>query len=106
MVTELDNVLFKYVSHANPKSNVDLKRFLRLYPSYRQEIIEFTATWRALSILEWVQPTADPIDERLLLQHVKMHVRTLQRRRASPRLDVARAASGLQKHRRHATWTK
>jgi len=32
MVTNLDNVLFKYVSQGNPKSNEDLKRFLRLYP--------------------------------------------------------------------------
>src|SRR5262245_35091744 len=40
MVTNLDNVLFKYVSQGNPKSNEDLKRFLRLYPSYRGEIID------------------------------------------------------------------
>jgi hypothetical protein len=45
-----DDVLFEYVWQTNPKSNDDLERFLRLYPEHRDEIIEFTATWRALSI--------------------------------------------------------
>ena len=81
MVTNLDNVLFKYVSQGNPKSNEDLKRFLRLYPLYREEIIEFTATWRALSILEWVQPAADPVDERLLAKHANAYLRTGRKRR-------------------------
>src|SRR5262249_38839407 len=80
MVTNLDNVLFKYVSQGNPKSNDDLKRLLRLYPLYREEIIEFTATWRALSILEWVQPAPDSGDEQLLVEQAKAHLRTVQRR--------------------------
>src|SRR5215510_10771058 len=90
MVTDLDNVLFRYVSQGNPKSNEDLKRFLRLYPLYRDEIIEFTATWRALSILEWVQPAPDLVDERLLVQHAKVDLRIAQRRRASTRPDEAK----------------
>jgi len=105
MVTDLDDVLFKYVSQSNPKSNEDLKRFLRLYPLYREEIIEFTATWRALSILEWVQPPPDPVDERLLVQHAKVHLRTMQRQRASTRLDETKGESRIRK-RRHAAWTK
>jgi hypothetical protein len=52
---ELDMLLFDYVARANPKSNEDLKRYLRLYPLYREEIIEFTANWRA-SIVEKVTP--------------------------------------------------
>jgi len=90
MVTDLDNVLFKYVSQGNPKSNEDLKRFLRLYPLYREEIIEFTATWRALSILEWIQPVPDPVDERLLEQHAKVHLQVAQRHSASTRPDEAK----------------
>jgi hypothetical protein len=52
-------VLFRYVSQYNLKSNEDLKRFLRLYPAYREEIIDFTATWRALSILDKFLPTPE-----------------------------------------------
>ena len=84
MSTASDDVLFRYVSQSNPKSNEDLKLFLRLYPLYREEIIEFTATWRALSILEWVQPPPGPDDELLMVvYHAKNHLRTLQRHRAS-----------------------
>jgi hypothetical protein len=49
-------VRFAYISHANPKSNEDLKRYLRSYPGFREEIIEFTATWRALSIVAKILP--------------------------------------------------
>jgi len=68
-----DDVLFEYVWQSNPKSNDDLKRFLRLYPEHRDEIIEFTATWRALSILERVLPPAplDPGQELQLLRYAK-----------------------------------
>ena len=53
---DADDVLFDYVAHGNPKSNEDLKRHLRRHPRFREEIVEFTATWRALSILEKVLP--------------------------------------------------
>jgi hypothetical protein len=105
MVTDLDDVLFKYVSQSNPKSNEDLKRFLRLYPLYREEIIEFTATWRALSILEWVKPPLDPVDERQLMQQAKLHLRTLQRHRTSTRCEHAKG-HGRRRKRRHAAWAK
>jgi hypothetical protein len=65
-----DDVLFEYVWQSNPKSNDDLKRFLRLYPEHRDEIIEFTATWRALSILERVLPPA-PLDPGEELQRLR-----------------------------------
>jgi hypothetical protein len=105
VVTDLDDVLFKYVSRSNPKSNEDLKRFLRLYPLYREEIIEFTATWRALSILEWVKPPPDPVDERQLMRHAKVHLRTLQRHRTSKRREDAKGQSRIRK-RCHAAWAK
>jgi len=105
MVTNLDNVLFKYVSQGIPKSNEDLKRFLRLYPLYREEIIEFTATWRALSILERVRRAPGPVDERLV-QHENAHLRTAQRCRASARLDEAKGETRTRKRRRHAAWVK
>ena len=75
-----DDVLFKYVSQANPKSNEDLTRFLRLYPEYREEIIEFTATWRALSILETILPPAppDPVVERQIERCAKARRRAVQ----------------------------
>jgi hypothetical protein len=53
---EINDVGFAYISHANPKSNEDLKRYLRSYPGFREEIIEFTATWRALSIVAKILP--------------------------------------------------
>src|SRR5262245_56460206 len=99
MVTALDDVLFRYVSQSNPKSNEDLKLFLRLYPLYREEIIEFTATWRALSILEWVQPPPDPNDEQLLVHQAKRHLRILQRHRASTPSDKGEANSRLRRGR-------
>jgi hypothetical protein len=52
----LDEVLFEYVAHGNPKSNEHLKRLLHRFPEHREEIIDFTATWRALSILETALP--------------------------------------------------
>jgi len=87
MMASADDVLFNYVSRANPKSNDDLKRFLRRYLEHREEIIDFTATWRALSILDTVLPPAviDPVEERRMLNHAKAHLRTLQRHRSSTR---------------------
>jgi ribonuclease D len=84
MMPSADDVLFEYVWQANPKSNDELKRFLRLYPEHRDEIIEFTATWRALSILERVLPPAplDLVEELQLLRYAKAQLRFVQRRRA------------------------
>ena len=31
---ELDDLFFDYIARANPKSNDDLKRYLRLYPQF------------------------------------------------------------------------
>jgi hypothetical protein len=80
---DADDVLFDYVAHGNPKSNEDLKRHLRRYPSFREEIVEFTATWRALSILEKVLPPAepDPAVERQLLLRSQARLRAMRRRR-------------------------
>jgi hypothetical protein len=83
MLQTSEDVLFKYAAEYNPKSNDDLKRFLRLYPTYRELIIDFTATWRAMSILDRMLPTPkpDPIIEHKLLQRAKANLRTLRRRR-------------------------
>jgi hypothetical protein len=80
--SDLDDVFVAYVGQANPKSNEDLKHYLRRYPQYREEIIEFTANWRALAILETVlpPPETDPAAERRLMRHAKTHLRALQRR--------------------------
>ena len=45
-----DDVLFEYISQGNPKSNDDFGRFLRHYPQYREELIDFTATWRPVPV--------------------------------------------------------
>ena len=86
----VDDALFEYVSEFNPKSNDDLKRFLRRYPAYREEIIEFTATWRALSILDTIlpPPPPDPAVERRIMRRAKAQFRALRRRRlgGSPNL--------------------
>ena len=97
MVTSSDDVLFNYVSRGNPKSNEDLKRFLCLYPEYREEIIDFTATWRALSILDAFLPPAplDPVVERQMVQRAKAHLRVKQCRRTSTLLEKARTKGGL-----------
>lgn len=92
MTTNSDDVLFKYVSQGNPKSNHDLKRFLRLYPECREEIIDFTATWRALSILDRILPPQmpDPAVEREWLLCAKKNFHALRRRRASALLSRTR----------------
>jgi hypothetical protein len=79
---ELDDVFFDYITRANPKSNEDLKRYLRRYPRFREEIIEFTANWRALSILEKVLPPAppDPAMEKQLLRRARASYRAMARR--------------------------
>lgn len=81
---QLDELFFDYITRANPKSNDDLKRYLRLYPQFREAIIEFTATWRALSIIEKVlpPPTADPVAERQLLRRAQARYSAIRRRRA------------------------
>jgi hypothetical protein len=93
MTAHLDDVLFKYVSQGNPKSNEDLKRFLRLYPECREEIIDFTATWRAMSILDRIlpPPMPDPAVERELLRCAKTSLQALRRRRASALLSRIRS---------------
>ena len=82
---ELDDVLLDYVMNANPKSNEDLKRYLRRYPQFREHIIDFAATWRALSILEKVlpPPPRDPKAERKLLRRAEAQLRAAWRRRSS-----------------------
>jgi hypothetical protein len=79
---EVDDVLFDYIAHGNPKSNDDLKRYLRRHPQFRKEIVEFTANWRALSILETVMPSAlpDPGLERKLLRLGRARLRRAHRR--------------------------
>jgi hypothetical protein len=79
---ELDDLFFDYITRANPKSNEDLKRYLRRYPRFREEIIEFTANWRALSILEKVLPPAppDPAMEKQLLRRARASYRAMARR--------------------------
>jgi hypothetical protein len=79
-----DDVLFEYVSQGNPKSNDDFGRFLRHYPQYREELIDFTATWRAMAILDTVlpPPAIDPAAERQMLDCAKAHVRAMHRRRS------------------------
>lgn len=81
-LAEADDVLFEYATRGNPKSNEDLKRYLRRYPQFREEIIEFTATWRALSIVEKVLPPApsDPAVEARLLRRAQARLRALRRR--------------------------
>ena len=83
-MAELNDVLFEYVSHGNPKSNEDLKRFLRRFPEQREEIIDFTATWRAMSILETTlpPPPPDPLVERQMLRRAQARWRALRRRHA------------------------
>jgi hypothetical protein len=80
---EADDVLFDYIAHGNPKSNEDLKRYLRRYPQLREEIVDFTANWRALSILEKVLPPAppDPAVERQLLRRAQARLRAMRHRR-------------------------
>lgn len=82
-VDALDELFFDYIAHANPKSNEHLKRYLRLYPQFREEIIDFTANWRALSILEKVLPPAptDAAVERQMLRRAEARLRALRRRR-------------------------
>ena len=79
-----EDVLFEYVAHGNPKSNDDLKRFLRRFPEQREEIIDFTATWRALSILETMLPAPKPdsLAERQILKRAQAPWRVRRRRHA------------------------
>jgi hypothetical protein len=85
---DLDIVLFDYVAYGNPKSNEHLKRYLRRYPEFREDIIEFTANWRALSIVEKVlpPPQPDPAADREILRRAKAQLRSLMRRRSRARV--------------------
>jgi hypothetical protein len=85
LTDELDMLLFDYVARANPKSNEDLRRYLRRYPQYREEIIGFTANWRALAIIERVAPPAplDPATERHMLRRAQARLSAVRLRRAS-----------------------
>ena len=82
-----DDVLFEYVSQGNPKSNDDFRRFLRLYPECREELIDFTATWRALAILDTILPPT-PIEapiEREAMRRARMQARAMWRRSSGDR---------------------
>lgn len=81
---QVDEVLFDYIARGNPKSNEDLKKYLRRYPHLRDEIIEFTANWRALAILDRVLPPVppDPVIEARLMQRARARLRSMRRRRA------------------------
>lgn len=79
---DADDVLVDYIAHANPKSNEDLKRYLRRHPRFHDEIVEFTAAWRALSILERVLPPdpPNPAVERQLIRRAQARLRAMRRR--------------------------
>jgi hypothetical protein len=81
-MADLDDVLFAYVAHGNPKSNEQLTRFLRRLPEHREEIIDFTATCRALSILEQVLPAPppDPMVEQQIWKRAQTRGRVQHRR--------------------------
>jgi hypothetical protein len=83
-MAELDDVLFEYVAHGNSKSNEHLKRFLCRFPELREEIIDFTATWRTLSILEKTLPAPkpDPLEQRPIWKRAQASWRVLRRRQA------------------------
>jgi uncharacterized protein YfaA (DUF2138 family) len=85
MMPSSDDVLFEYVSQGNPKSNDDFRRFLQLYPEYREELIDFTATWRAMAILDTILPPTpiDPLVEREMLHCARAHARAMCRRRSA-----------------------
>ena len=51
-MTDANDVLFNYVTHGNPSSTEHTTRYLRLYPQFRQEIVELAAVWRAISTIE------------------------------------------------------
>jgi hypothetical protein len=78
---ELAEVLFEYTACANPTCNDDLRRYLRLYPEHREEIIDFTATWRAMLILDETLPAPrpEPVVERRILRRAKARYRALRR---------------------------
>jgi hypothetical protein len=82
VMNDLDVVLFDYIAQANPESDDDLKRYLKRYPQYREEIIEFTASWRALSILDAMPPEHDPAADREILRRATAQARALMRRTA------------------------
>ena len=86
-MSEVEDVLFDYVSHGNPKSDEHLRQYLRRYPRFREEIVEFTANWRVASILEAVLPSArpDPVVERKLLRRGQARCRRMQRRTGATR---------------------
>jgi len=85
MTRNSDEVLVKYVAQGNPKSNDSFRSFLRRYPEHREELIDFTATWRAMAILDRIAPPTpiDPQVEQEMLLYARTHTRVLSRRRSS-----------------------
>jgi hypothetical protein len=83
-MAKLEDVLFDYISEGHPGSNEHLKRFLRRFPAWREEIIDFTATWRALLVLERSQPEPEPepLIERRIWKRAQARWRALHRRQA------------------------
>jgi hypothetical protein len=79
---DADDVLVDYIAHANAKSNEDLKRYPRRHLRFHDEVVELTATWRALSILERVL-LPDPPNRavvRQLIRRAQARLRAVRRR--------------------------
>ena len=51
-MAQANDVLFDYITQGDPNSIDHTKRYLKRYPQFREEIIELTAMWRALSNIE------------------------------------------------------
>jgi hypothetical protein len=62
----LEDVLDAYVASNSVPSQQALKEWIRRYPNYRRELIEFTVSWTMIEHLP-PSPDVDEIDEELLV---------------------------------------
>jgi hypothetical protein len=78
---ELADILFEYTACGSPTCDDDLRRYLRLYPEHREGIVDFTAAWRSMLILDKAlpPPTPEPAVERRILRRAKARCRALRR---------------------------
>lgn len=81
---ELEDVLDAYVAAAQGPDNASLTDWIRRYPQYARELMEFAARWSLMETLPAAREVAEVTEETLVLRGMSVVQDLLHRKEAGP----------------------